>query len=358
MARIDSFLRMVADHKASDFHFSAGNVPYLRHDGDLLALSFRTLTEEETRAFIEEMLIPHEVQALRDNHELDFVYDLSGVGRFRVNVFQQSHGLGAVFRLVPSRVPTLDELGLPHAVRNLAKLRNGLVLVCGPTGSGKTTTLAALIHEINASQRRHIITIEDPVEYVHVSLESLVNQRQIGLHTESFASALRSALRESPDVLMVGELRDLETISLALAAAETGVLVFGTLHTNSAAKAVDRIMDAFPDDARDQMRGALAVLLRAAVSQRLAKRADGEGRIAVVEVLLQTTAVSNMIRENKVHQLEAYIRSPENEAGGMVSLDASLQRLLREGLIHLEDALRIGRDREKLKQVAASVEDA
>ena len=228
---------------------------------------------------------------------------------------------------------------MPQVLKSLSRMQNGLVLVCGPTGSGKTTTLAAMVREINGAQPRHIITIEDPVEYIHEPIEGLVTQRQVGMHTGSFAAALRSALRESPDVVVVGEMRDLETISLALAAAETGVLVFGTLHTNSAAKAVDRIIDAYPEDSRDQMRGSLSVLLRGIVAQHLVKRANGDGRIAVVEILLNNVAIANMIRDNKVHQLDAYLRSPENEQSGMLSRDACIKRHLKEGLITLEEGL-------------------
>jgi twitching motility protein PilT len=357
MARIDSFLRLVAEQKASDLHFAAGHPPIIRHDGDLMPLPFRSMSEREAERFIHEMLIPQEIESLKAHHELDFVYDLAGVARFRVHVFHQSRGLGAVFRIIPGRPPTLEELSLPAAIRNLIKMSQGLVLVCGPTGSGKTTTLAALVHEINTTQKRHVITIEDPIEYLHAPVAGMVTQRQIGMHTESCAAALRSSLREAPDVLVVGEMRDLETISLALSAAETGVLVFGTLHTSSAAKAVDRIIDAFPDDARDQMRGALSVLLKGVVSQRLVKRATGEGRVAAVEVLLQTVAVSNMIRENKIHQIEAYVQLPDNEASGMISLDASLKRLVREGLIAASSALKIAVDREKFKEFASHLQE-
>jgi twitching motility protein PilT len=355
VARIDSFLRLVAEQRASDLHFSAGRVPIVRHDGDLIPIPFRVLSASEAERFVHEILIPQEIETLRQLNELDFVYDLTGVARFRVNVFNQSCGIGAVFRVIADEIPTLERLQLPASVRSLAKLRNGLVLVCGPTGCGKTTTVAAIINEINLNEGKHIVTVEDPIEYVHKPVKSLFSQRQVGMHTETFASALRSALRESPDVLVVGELRDLESISLALSAAETGVLVFGTLHTNSAAKAVDRIVDAYPEDGRDQVRGALSVLLKAVVSQRLIKRATGEGRVAAVEVLLQTIAVAHMIRENKIHQIEAYLQIPENEASGMRSLLGSLKLLLREGLITTEEAFKLCNDREQLKQFVSEL---
>ncbi len=348
MARIDSFLRLVVEQRASDLHFSAGVQPIVRHDGDLVPIPFRVLSEAEARRFIEEILIPQEMEQLDQLQELDFVYHLENVGRFRVNVFMHSRGVGAVFRVIPDEIPRLESLMMPQVLKSLARSDNGLALICGPTGSGKTTTLAALVSEINSTQHRHIITIEDPVEYVHRPDESLITQRQVGLHTESFAGALRSALREAPDVLVVGEMRDPETISLALAAAETGVLVFGTLHTNSAAKAIDRIIDAYPEDARDQVRGSLSMLLKGVIAQQLVKRASGEGRVAVVETLLNNIAVANMIRENKVHRIDAYLRSPENEGSGIISRDASILRLIREGLITLEEGLKVAQDRKEL----------
>jgi twitching motility protein PilT len=355
MARIDSFLRLVSEQKASDLHFSAGSVPALRHDGDLVPLPFRTLSELEASNFILEILTPDERTSLEELNELDFVYSLDGVGRFRVNVFAQARGLGAVFRVIPDRVPNLEDLLLPPSLRKLSQYQNGLVLICGPTGSGKTSTLAALIDDANQSSRRHVITIEDPIEYLFRPVQCVISQRQVGLHTDSFASALRSALRESPDILVVGELRDEETIRLALSAAETGVLVFGTLHTSSAAQAIDRVLDMVEDATRDQTRAALSVLLRAVVAQHLVRRAGGEGRIAVLEILLQTVAVSNMIRENRIHHLEAHLRSPEHEAIGMRSLDAALLRAVRAGLVAIEDALRLARDPAQLESQIAQL---
>src|SRR5438094_345740 len=289
--------------------------------------------------------------------ELDFVYELPGVARFRANVFVQSQGLGSVFRVIKNEIPTLDELNLPLSVKRLTQLNNGLVLVTGPTGSGKSTTLAAMVDEINKTSQRHVISIEDPIEYLHGPIRGVITQRQVGKHAESFARALRSALRESPDVLIVGEMRDLETISLAIAAAETGVLVIGTLHANSAAKAIDRIIDVIPEESRDQVRSTLSVLLRGVISQHLAKHASGEGRVAVMEVLLQSYAVANLIRENKIFQIDGYLDSASNDGSGMQSLDASLFRLLKQGDITVEEAIRLANLPESLKRLAAEMQE-
>src|SRR5882672_4225325 len=280
MPRIDSFLRLVAHQGASDLHFHAGNVPIIRHEGELVPLPFRLLSEVETSRFLLELMTPEQRAEFEEKQESDFVYDIPGVARFRANVFVQSHGLGAVFRVIPNRTPTLDELRLPPAVKRLTELNNGLVLVTGPTGSGKSTTLAAMVDSINKTSERHVISIEDPIEYLHTNHQAVITQRQIGKHAESFAAALRSALRESPDVLIVGEMRDLETIGLAIQAAETGVLVIGTLHANSASKAIDRIIDVIPEESREQMRSTLSVLVRGVISQHLVKHASGEGRVA------------------------------------------------------------------------------
>ncbi|MBI4818349.1 MAG: type IV pilus twitching motility protein PilT [Deltaproteobacteria bacterium] len=359
MARIDSFLRLVADQSASDLHFASGAPPSIRHDGDLIPLPFRALSALEARKFLYEILAPDEQKSLERGHELDFVYALGGVARFRVNVFLHTRGPGAIFRVIPKTPPSIDELLLPGLLKRITEYQNGLVLVCGPTGSGKTTTLAAMIDEINShpSRSRHIVTIEDPIEFIHEPRRSLISQRQVGQHTESFTSALRSALRESPDVIVVGELRDVESISLALAAAETGVLVFGTLHTNSAAKAVDRLIDAFPDEARDQARGSLSVLLKAVVAQELVKRASGDGRIAAVEVLLSNTAIANLIRENKIHQIEAMMFGADGDGTGMLSLDACLFRYVRDGLVTLEEALTIANDPARLQRKAQEIKE-
>jgi twitching motility protein PilT len=349
MARIDSFLELAAEQKVSDFHFHAGNPPIIRHVGELLPLPFRVLTDEEVRRFLFEILTPAQRELLELEQQLDFVYVLPGLGRFRANVFVQSQGLGAVFRVIPERLPSFEELLLPPAVKKLAEQTSGLVLVTGPTGSGKTTTLTAMVHQINTEMQRHVITIEDPIEFVHPPIKSVVTQRQIGRHAESFASALRSALRESPDVLVVGELRDPETVHLALQAAETGMLVLGTLHTNSAPRAVDRILDALPPDMREPMRLVLSVVLRGVIAQHLCLRASGETRVALLEILLQTPAVANLIRENKVHQIEGYLQSLGADASGAQSLDSCILRCVREGVITREEGLRVA-DRPELLQ--------
>jgi twitching motility protein PilT len=354
VARIDSFLRLVAEQQASDLHFHAGNVPIIRHDGDLLPLPFRVLTELEARRFLHEILTPDQKLSLEREQQLDFMYVLPDGGRFRANVFAQSRGLGAVFRIIRNHNPTLEELALPAPVKKLTQMSNGLVIVTGPTGAGKTTTLAAMVHEINRTSQRHIITIEDPVEFLHEPQQSVVTHREVGRHTDSFAAGLRAALRESPDVLVIGEMRDVETVQLALSAAETGVLVFGTLHTSSAAKAVDRIVDVVPEETRDQARGVLSVVLRGAIAQRLCKRASGDGRIAAVEVLLQSYGVSHMIRENKTHQIEAFLQSAGSETG-MQGLDTCLFRYVQEGLITLEEAVRSANYPEQLKKLGAEL---
>ena len=330
-------------------------MPTIRHNGDLVRLPFRKLTETETRRFLVEILDDDQRERFENNSDLDFVYELDDIGRFRCNFFRQARGSGAVFRIIPPSVPTLDDLGMPASLRRLCQLKNGLVLVTGPTGAGKTTTLAALVDEINRTAKRHIITIEDPVEFLHPIRQSVVTQRQVGVHVSSFAEALRSSLRESPDVVVVGEMRDAETIQLALTAAETGVLVFGTLHTNSAASAINRIIDAMPEESREQVRSILSVLMRGIVAQHLVKRATGEGRVAVVEVLLQNYAVAHLIRENKIHQLDALLQSTESAGAGMMSLETCLLRYLREGVILLEDAVRVASDPDHLRQLAADL---
>ena len=275
MARLDSFLRLVVDQKASDLHFVAGSKPIIRHNGDLVQIPFRKLSDKETKRFLYEVLTEEQRTSFEATGDLDFAYDLVGVGRFRANLFRTARGVGGVFRVIPAQVPQLADLRLPRSLRKLTQYKNGLVLFTGPTGSGKTTTQAALINELNQHRQLHIITIEDPIEFIHKPGQSVLSQRQVGRHVATFREALRSALRESPDVLLVGEMRDLETISLALSAAETGVLVYGTLHTNSARTTIERIVDSFPEEQHDQVRGVLSVLVRAVVGQRLVKLANG-----------------------------------------------------------------------------------
>ncbi len=348
--RIDSFLRLVTEQGASDLHFHAGNVPLIRHDGMLVALPFRTLSAEETRRFIFEIMTPAQRAHFEKTQEIDFAYSVEGVGRFRANAFVQAHGMSAVFRVVPSAVPTVEQLSLPPVLKKLAALESGLVLVSGPTGHGKTTTLSAMVHEINARSQRHIVTLEDPIEFVHTNMRSVVTQRQIGLHAESFAAALRSALRESPDVIVIGELRDPESAMLALSAAETGMLVFATVHTNSAAKSIDRLVDMCPEAAQTQVRATLATSLRAVLAQQLVKLQGERGRVAATEVLLWSHALANMIREAKTYQVDAQLFATQPEGSETQSLDTALAGLVRRGLISVEEAARVARNPEAFRK--------
>jgi twitching motility protein PilT len=355
MARIDSFLRLVVEQQASDLHFHAGNSPIIRHNDDLVSLPFRTLSDAEARRFIMETMTEEQRKQFLKDQELDYIYALDDVGRFRANAFIQRSGMSVVFRVIPNRLPTIDSLELPTSIRRLIRLANGLVLITGPTGCGKTTTLAAMVNELNHGSSRHIITIEDPIEFLHTPVRSVITQRQVGKHTSTFDAALRSALREAPDVIVVGELRDMETISLALSAAETGVLVLGTLHTNAADKAINRIIDALPEESRKQMRGVLSVLMRGVVSQRLCKRANGEGRIAAMEILLQNWAIANMVRENKSHQIRGYLQSVNYATTGMVSMDQSLFNYVKDGTISVEEACRVSDNPETIQSLAAEL---
>ncbi|TVR03669.1 MAG: PilT/PilU family type 4a pilus ATPase [Deltaproteobacteria bacterium] len=355
MARLDSFLELVFAQKASDLHFCAGTAPTIRHDGELMKLPFRQLSDTEARRFLYEILNPAQRQRFDRDMELDFVYSLPGVGRFRANYFIQSRGIGAVFRVIPNSTPSLADLELPPSLNRLIQHNNGLVLVTGPTGSGKTTTLAAMVNEINQTQQRHVLTIEDPVEYVFKPASSLVTQRQVGVHVESFSAALRSALREAPDVIVVGEMRDLETIQLAINAAETGSLVLGTLHTNTAATAIDRIIDSTPEESRDQIRATLSVLVKGIVAQHLIRRSTGEGRIAVCEVLLHNHAIAHMIREDKVYQIDSLLASADGRQDGSLGLDVCLYQFLRMGLVDMEEALRVAKSPENLRKLASQI---
>jgi twitching motility protein PilT len=355
MARIDSFLRLVVEQGASDLHLGAGAPPTVRLNGELVPLPFRALSDLEARRLILEILSAGQRETVETEKDLDLVYDVEGKGRFRGNVFFHKQGIGSVFRVIPRRIPTLEDLSLPPAVRNLTRLANGLVLVTGPTGSGKTTTLAAIIHEINRTYQRHIITIEDPIEFIHEPLRSLVTHREVGSHADTFSGALRAALREAPDVVVVGELRDEESVALALSAAETGVLVFATMHTNSAAKSLHRLLDLVPASAQDHMRGMVSVLLRGVIAQRLCRRRGGEGRIAAVEILLHDFAVANMIREDKIHQLEGHLQTASPENTGMQSLDRCLLGHVKSQLIEADEALKVANNPEMLSVAIAAL---
>ncbi|HPQ41434.1 MAG TPA: PilT/PilU family type 4a pilus ATPase [bacterium] len=345
MARIDSFLHLVLEQQASDLYIIAGAPPMIRYNGDLVAIRYRTLTDSESQRFLYEIISEAQKKFFEENQDMDFSYEIPGAGRFRVNYFVDSRGIGGVFRIIPAHIKSIDELDLPQQLKKFAFLDNGLVLVTGPSGSGKTTTLAAIIRELNMRTRKHIITIEDPIEYIHHQEKCVISQREVGSHTQSFQDALRSALRESPDIILVGELRDIETISLAMTCAETGTLIFGTLHTQSCGKTVDRIIDAFPKDSQEQIRTMLSITLKGVVAQQLIKTSDRTGRIAALEILMGSTALGNLIRENKTFQIDTLIQSQEMERTGMQSMDRALHNLLSDGKILLEDALAHAHDR-------------
>ena len=336
MAKIDTFFKYMLDHGASDLHLSVGAKPQLRLHGELQELNYQVLTEEMLRALLFEIVTEEQKQAFLEQRDLDFAYEIPSVARFRANYFTQKRGLAAVFRIIPSKILTVEDLGLPKQVLKLANLSRGLVLVTGPTGSGKSTTLAAIIDYINRNRKDHILTVEDPIEFVHQNKGCLINQREIGTHTKSFASALKAALREDPDVVLVGEMRDLETIELAITAAETGHLVFGTLHTSSAAKTVDRIIDVFPSSQQAQIRTMLSESLKGVVAQQLLKRADKPGRIAALEILFVNVAISNLIREGKTFQIPSIMQTAKGE--GMQLLDQMIMELLMQKTISSEEA--------------------
>ena len=331
MATIDDLFRLMVEQKASDLHVTSGAPPYLRVHGMMSPLNYRQLTSQDVQGLIFEILNEKQKKAFVEKWELDFAYVLEGVGRFRCNIFMQRKGLGAVFRTIPEKIKSATELNLPQTIVDLVEHDRGLVLVTGPTGSGKSTTLAAMIQHINATREAHIITVEDPIEFVHPNLKSLVNQREVGAHTKSFSNALKASLREDPDIILVGELRDLETVSLALTAAETGHLVFGTLHTNSAVKTIDRIIDVFPAAQQAQIRAMLSESLRGVVAQTLFTRADKMGRVAAFEVLKGTRAVANLIREGKNHQIPSIMQTSASQ--GMVLFEKYLDDLVKKGLI-------------------------
>ena len=332
---ITELLAFSAKQKASDLHLSAGLPPMIRVDGDIRRLNVPAMEDREVRKLIYDIMADRQRRDYEEFFETDFSFEVPGVSRFRVNVFNHARGAGAVFRTIPADVLTLEELGLGTAFRELSMLPRGLVLVTGPTGSGKSTTLAAMIDYINSNRYEHILTIEDPVEFVHRSKHCLINQREVHRDTHGFAQALRSALREDPDVILVGELRDLETIRLALTAAETGHLVFGTLHTTSAAKTIDRIIDVFPGEEKSMVRSMLSESLQAVVSQALLKRVSG-GRVAAHEILIATAAVRNLIREDKVAQIYSAIQTGGNL--GMQTLDASLAKLVADNVVARDEA--------------------
>ena len=344
--RIDTLLRIVVDKKASDLHLAVGSPPMIRVDGDLERLKWRTLTEEEYESLIGPIAPEKPFKDWRETGDSDFGYSMGKIARFRVNLFRQEHGSGAVLRMIPPKVLSIEELGLPPLVANVARVSRGLVLVTGPTGSGKSTTLAALLDWINRTRASHIVTIEDPVEFLHTPQKSLISHRELGFDTPTFSGALKAALREDPDVVLVGELRDLETMSMALQAAETGLLVFGTLHTNSAAKAVDRLIDSFPAEEQEQVRTVLAEVLKSVVAQVLLKKKGG-GRVPAFEVLRGSSALSNSIREGKTNMISTLIQT--GRTAGMIGMDQYLADLVAPGTVEPDEAFEKALDKEQFK---------
>jgi twitching motility protein PilT len=336
MAQIDAFFKLMHEQGASDLHLVTGQQPVLRVQGDLTRVKYKELTNDGLKAMLYEIAPEDKVKVFEETGDVDFAYEIPGLARYRANFFEQKWGVAAVFREIPSDILTCEQLGLPTVVRKLASLPRGLVLVTGPTGSGKSTTLAAIIDEANRTRKDHIITVEDPIEFVHKSKEAVINHREVGLHTRSFAAALKGALREDPDVILVGEMRDLETIALAIEASSTGHLVFGTLHTTSAAKTVDRIIEVFPVNQQAQIRNTLSDGLRAVVAQNLFKRIDKKGRVAALEIMIAIPAIRNLIRESKTFQIPSAMQTGKKY--GMQTLDDSIMVLLQAKKISADDA--------------------
>ena len=337
MAKIHELCKLGNSKGASDLHLIAGSRPILRIHGEIIEqVEHQLLENDELKKMLYEIIPKSKIEAFEETNDIDFAYEVPGLARYRANFFQQKLGIGAVFREIPSTILTIEQLELPRSIAKLSMLHEGLVLVTGPTGSGKSTTLAAIIDHVNKNKKSHIITIEDPVEFVHKNQNCIVNHREVGVHTKSFKSALRAALREDPDIILVGELRDLETTELALEAASTGHLVFATLHTQSAAKTIDRVINVFPAHQQPQIRITLAESLKGVVAQKLLKRTDKEGRIAVFDILMMTPAISNLIRESKTFQIPSAIQTGKKY--GMQSLDDAILVALNSNKINPEDA--------------------
>lgn len=348
MARIDALFNMLKEQGASDLHLSTGNPPIFRLRGEMVRLNFKPLGHDELKAILFEILSEKQQAHFNETKDLDFAYEVPGIARFRGNIMMQYRGIAAVFRIIPTKILSADDLGLPEGVRRMTMFKKGLVLVTGPTGSGKSTTLAGMIDLINSTRKEHILTFEDPLEFIHENKQSLLNQRQIGEHTESFASALKAALREDPDVILVGEMRDLTTIQLAMSAAETGHLVFGTLHTSTAAKTVDRIIDVFPTDQQEQVRAMLSESLKGVVCQQLLKTADGKGRVAALEIMLGNPAIGNLIREGKTFQIPSIMQTAKKD--GMQLMDQHLLDLLKTKKVNPDEAYRCAVDKKQFEQ--------
>ncbi len=336
MAQIDAFFKMMHDLGASDLHLTSGSQPVVRLHGELQRIKYKVLETAELKKLLYEITPEHKIKKFEESGDVDFAYEVPGLARYRANYFMHLKGIGAVFREIPSKIQTIDDLGLPQILKRLVMLPKGIILVTGPTGSGKSTTLAAMVDYANRMRKDHILTIEDPIEFVHKPVNCLINQREVGRDTQSFSAALRGALREDPDIILVGEMRDLETIALALEAAETGHLVLATLHTISAPKTIDRIIEVFPGDTQAQIRSSLSESLRAIISQTLFKRLDRPGRVVALEILIATPAVRNLIRENKIYQINSVIETGKKY--GMMSLDEAILELLKQGIISPQDA--------------------
>jgi twitching motility protein PilT len=336
VAKIDAFFKLMNEQGASDLHLVSGQPPALRIRGDVERIKYKVLDSDELRSMLYEIAPEDKVKIFEETGDVDFGYEVPGLARYRANFFMQKNGVGAVFREIPSTILTAEQLGLPPVVPRLALLPRGLILVTGPTGSGKSTTLAAIIDVANRNRKDHIITIEDPIEFVHQSQACLVNHREVHMHTKSFAAALRGALREDPDIILVGEMRDLETISLAIEASATGHLVFATLHTSGAAKSIDRVIEVFPSTEQGLIRSTLADGIRAIISQVLFKRIDKKGRCVALEILIATAAVRNLIRESKSHQIPSMVQTGKKY--GMQLLDDAIMELYNKGWIAAEEA--------------------
>ncbi|MDH5327387.1 MAG: type IV pilus twitching motility protein PilT [Gammaproteobacteria bacterium] len=354
MNRVDTFLELLIKQNGSDLHLIAGNVPRMRIFGDIHPIKYRQLSPSETQELLFNTMTERHIQLLKKRGNVDYSYTPTGNTRFRVNVFKHNDGLGGVFRAIPMEIPQLEQLHLPPVVKALAQQAKGLILTTGPTGSGKSTTMAAMIDYINSNKNGHIITIEDPVEFVHKNKKCLVSQREVGEHTRSFVDALHCSLREDPNVILVGEMRDQETIGLAITAAELGILVLGTLHTNGAAAAIDRIINAFNPGEEPYIRTMLSTSLRGIISQQLIKTADGKGRVAAAEVLINNSATANLIREGKTEQLENVIQS--GSVQGMQTLDRNLRRLLDSKQISGNDAYKLARNKKMFEQYRSTNE--
>jgi twitching motility protein PilT len=352
MAKIDAFFKLLNEQGASDLHLAAGQQPALRVRGEIERIKYKRLNSDDLRGMLYEITPEDKIKVFEETGDIDFGYEIPGLARYRCNFFMQKNGVAAVFREIPDTIMTCEQLGLPPVIAKLASLPRGLVLVTGPTGSGKSTTLAAIVDESNRTRKDHIITIEDPIEFVHQSQSCIVNHREVGLHTKTFSAALRGALREDPDIILVGEMRDLETMSLAIEAASTGHLVFATLHTPSAPKTVDRIIEVFPHDQQAQTRSTLSDGLRAIVAQVLFKRVDIKGRCVALEILIATAAVRNLIREGKTHQIPSMIQTGKKY--GMILLDDAIMDLLNKGMISADEAYMKANDKGRFRPLLNS----